>query len=131
MASMTWVRNIVEWPLRRRQLALMTARQSYSKSDFLGFFVARGIAPEIADGVWNILVDNAVVEGFKPRPEDDLAKVFGLAEEDLDEDVVLELLQRFGFRIPGPVEVESMAPVNTATDLVEFIWQMKQPASAR
>ena len=131
MARMDWIRNIVEWPIRGRQQALMRARQSYSKEEFIGFFAGRGIASEIADEVWKILTENAAIGGFKPHPEDDLLKVYGLAEEDLDEDVVLELLQRCGCRIPPPAEIDGLKPLTTVADLVDFLSEMKRPAGAK
>ncbi len=109
----------------------MRARQSHSKEEFVGFFAGRGVAREIADEVWKILTENAAIDGFKPHPEDDLLAVFGLAEEDLDEDVVLELLQHCGCRIPQPSDIDGMKPLTTVADLVDFLSEMKRLAGAR
>jgi hypothetical protein len=103
----------------------MKDRNAYSKDDFIGFFLARDVSREIADETWSVLAQTAVIEGFKPRPEDELTRTFGLAEEDLDEDVVLPLLQRCKCRVPPPSEIEGMKPLETVADLVEFVSQMQ------
>jgi hypothetical protein len=68
----------------------------------------------------------AVVEGFKPHPDDDLLQVFGLADEDLD-DLVLELLERCHCRVPHPSETAEMPAVLTVADLFAFVEMMRRP----
>lgn len=82
----------------------MGQRQDYGREDFIQHFEH---APDIAAEVWSALSHEAVVEGFKPHPDDDLLQVFGLADEDLD-DLVLELLERCHCRVPHPSETDKM-----------------------
>lgn len=116
--------SILEWPWRKRQTRLMKSRASYTKEDFALFFQQQKIPQRILDEVWKALVYEAVIDGFKPHPEDNLETVFGIADEDKDEDVILALLQRCGCRVPSTEETMQMAPVNTVADLVNFLMKM-------
>jgi hypothetical protein len=101
----------------------MRERTNYGLNEFVQHF---GRNYEIAKEIWKSLAEEAVVEGFAPKPEDDLLEVFGLADEDLD-DLVLGILTRCGCRIPPPSETADMPPVRTVTDLFEFVEQMQKP----
>jgi len=109
-----------DWPFGGRQRRAMKLREGYAKKDFDAQLIDAGADREIVEQVWAILADHAV-EGFKAKPEDNLQHMFGLAEEDLDEDVILRLLQANGCRIPDEREVAAMGPVETVEDLVMFV----------
>ena len=114
--------DMAELPWSIRQRRRMQQRERYELSDFMRHF---GREPDIAEEVWNSLSREAVVEGFKPRPEDDLLKVFGLADEDLD-DLVLNILERCRCRIPSPAETAGMPAVRTVADLFVFVEQARR-----
>jgi hypothetical protein len=120
MAWMTRVLQLFEAPLRRRQQRLMQTRLDYRKSEFCDHF---GNDSSVASVVWDTLQKEAVVEGFKPKPGDDLHQVFGLMDEDLD-DVALRILTECGCRVPLPTETAAMRPVTTTADLVSFVSSM-------
>lgn len=102
----------------------MLDRASYSLDEFLQPF---GTDRDIAEQVWDSLRAEAVVAEFKPKPDDDLLWVFGLADEDLDE-LVLHLLRHFGCRVPDPTETEGMRPVRTVSDMILFVASMRSSA---
>lgn len=102
----------------------MKARESYTKNNFQEQLSDAGGDSEVIEEVWAILTDHAI-DGFKPKPEDNLQYIFGLAEEDLDEDVVLKLLETCSCRIPNKSELASMKPVDTVKDLVMFVSALK------
>src|SRR5712671_7945474 len=114
------MQRVFGWPFRGRQLRAMASRYSYSRDDFRKYFAATGAASNVIDAVWETLIDHAVIE-FKPMPEDNLQYIFGLADEDLDIDVVLQLLKNCGCRIPKPDEIEKMGSIDTVEDLVRFV----------
>lgn len=118
--------GILQWPFRSRQQRLMADRVLYTRSEFAQFFLERDVPRPIVDETWNALVEAAVIPGFRPKPEDELLATFGLADEDLDEDVVLRILERCGCRIPTPDEVMHSRPFKTVADLVEFATRMSQ-----
>ena len=74
--------------------------------------------------MWDCLAAEAVVPGFKPHPDDDLVKVFGLADEDLS-DVVLDAVLKTGARVPPGPETAAMPAIRTVSDVVAFVASMK------
>jgi len=113
---------LVELPFAIPQRRRMRERTGYSKADFLQHF---GAEADVAGIVWDCIAGEAVVPGFKPYPEDDLLKVFGLADEDLS-DVVLDALLKTGARVPAAAETATMAPIKTVADIVAFVASMKR-----
>jgi hypothetical protein len=114
------ISDLVEpWSVHQRR---RMRRQGASElSDFIRHFDRE---PDIARELWIALSREAVVEGYRPHPEDDLLKVYGLADEDLD-DLVLGLLERCNCRIPPPSETATMPVVRTVADLFTFLERMR------
>lgn len=109
----------------------MKSRASYTKEDFARFFEQQNVPQKILDEVWDAIMDVAVIDDFRPHPEDNLEKDFGLADEDLDEDVILALLHRCGCRVPSMEEMLKMDPVDTVGDLVTFLAKMSPERQVR
>jgi hypothetical protein len=130
MANQSLIQRLLDWPFQGRQLLAMKQREGYTKGDFRRQLCDAGGDDEVIEQVWTILADHAV-DGFKPRPENNLQYMFGLAEEDLDEDVILRLLEANGCRIPDDSEVAAMGPVDTVADLVMFVSSVKGCARRR
>lgn len=124
MTEESLVQRIVDWPFRGRQLRAMKARKIYTKNNFQEQLSDAGGDSEVIEEVWAILTDHAI-DGFKPKPEDNLQYIFGLAEEDLDEDVVMKLLETYSCRIPSESELASMRSIDTVKDLVMFVSALK------
>lgn len=125
MTNESLLQRILDWPFRGRQLHAMKARESYTMSSFQEQLTDAGGDSEVIQEVWAILRDHAI-DGFKPKPEDNLQYIFGLAEEDLDEDVVLKLLKICNCRVPTEGELALMNPVDTVKDLVMFVSALKR-----
>jgi hypothetical protein len=124
MTKESMLHRILDWPFRGRQLRAMKTRETYTRDNFQEQLSNAGGDSEVIKEVWTILTDHAI-PGFKPKPEDNLQYIFGLAEEDLDEDVVLKLLQTYGCRIPNETDIASMKPVDTVQELVLFVSALK------
>ena len=60
-------------------------------------------------------------DGFSPYPSDRLLKVYGLAEEDLDVDVIMDILKRLNCRAPDQATVNAIGAINTPADIVRFV----------
>lgn len=114
-----WLGNLIQWPLSSRQAKLQARRLNYFRDDFVDSFQTAS-GREVAKVAWELLREEAVVADFRPKPEDDLLRVFGLADEDLD-DLVLALLGRTGARVPGPAETLAMDPIEKVEDLIQFV----------
>ncbi len=115
----------LEWPFYGRQKEIMTDRSACKKSDFVDYFIDIGIDEIVASAIWARLVEAAAFDGFMPHPEDDLEWVYGLAEEDLDEDLVLALIEQFGGYVQCEKELEAENPLKTVRDMVIYISRMK------
>ena len=124
MTNETMLQRILDWPFRGRQLRAMNLREGYTKDHFQEQLLNAGADTETIEQVWTLLADHAV-EGFKPKPEDNLQYLFGLAEEDLDEEVILALLEANGCHIPNESEVARMGPLDSVHDLVMFVSSLK------
>lgn len=124
MKFVTELLKHVIWPFYFRQKRLSEVRHPYTKKEFLEYFRKFGINNEMILEVWDALIQDADFDDFRPYPEDNLLKVFGLADEDLD-DLILGILNRCKCRIPPPSETLKIAPVQTVTDLVKFVALMR------
>ncbi|MDH0865009.1 hypothetical protein [Mitsuaria sp. GD03876] len=65
-----------------------------------------------------VLVDEP---GFTPHPGDSLLRVFGLAEEDKDEDLILAVLEELGLRPPDQATVMAFGEIDTPLRVAEFV----------
>jgi len=71
--------------------------------------------------LWGKLAETIICDQFTPYPDDDLLKAFGLAEEDLDEDVILEIVKATGSVVPDRDMLAKFGPVNTPADIIRLI----------
>jgi hypothetical protein len=104
----------------------MQTRSALSKEAFMDMFRTRGVSPQIAGKVWEAVIEWCD-EGFTPYPHDDLGRLYGLGEEELDEDIILVLLEQFDCYIPTHDEIVSEGlAVRTVGDVVVFIDKMQK-----
>jgi len=109
--------GVIEAPFNNRQKAVLADRANYSKENFIDFFDTSDNVPEI---VWNIFQKEIVLDGFKPQPEDDIAYMFGIVDEDL-RDLILEALSNCHKLLPDEEQLGKMKPIKTIENLVNFI----------
>ena len=93
-------------------------------AQFEEHFRRAGVPARIAREVYLLLRDGSFLGRAEVRPGDELYKVYGLCEEDLD-DAVLELARRCGCRRPTTQDVSGLPPVRTVEDLVRLIFYLK------
>lgn len=122
---MSWRGRFQFWlslPWSRRQAKLNSQRLNFTEFDFCQEFSNDGAGnkAKVARVAWKILREEAAVADFRPKPEDDLLRVFGLADEDLD-DLILAILEQAGARVPGPAETLAMGPIENVEDLIQFV----------
>jgi len=114
---------LVSGPFKQRQEALLSKRSTYKKNDFLDEFKDIEYGVEVANEVWGVLQAEIDVDGFKIMPDDELLRMFGMADEDLDE-LALMLLESCHCRIPP--SSEEVSSFETIRGLVEFVASMKK-----
>lgn len=57
--------------------------------------------PEIARAIWDLLRERAFVSDFRPDPDDDLYRVFGMDAEIVRDEVFDKLLTTLGLSVSG------------------------------
>ena len=112
--------RLLEFPLARRQRAL-AARPHLSKKEFIDQTASTDLGRAAAALLWDKLVVLKLCDEFNPYPSDDLLKVYGLAEEDLDIDVVLDILNGLNCRIPDQATIDAIGPIDTPRDLIRLV----------
>lgn len=82
--------------------------------------------PEIVAALWELLRERAFIPDFRPDPEDDLAKVFAMDAEIVRDEVVDELLTKFGLSVSGiDFTGFDFSSVATPRDVGEFVMKIE------
>lgn len=108
-------------PLLVRQRDLASGRSPMTKEHFIEAVSSTDLGEAAANFLWEKLSELVVYDGFTPHPDDDLLKVYGLAEEDLDEDVILEIIRVTASNVPDQEALAQFGPVNTPSDIIRLI----------
>ena len=104
---------------RGKQLA--KARSGMGFDDFAAYFSGEQIPRDKLFAVYTHLQKWQTVENFPVLATDDLYKIYGLCEEDLDS-AVMELAVKWRVFVPADFEVTE--PVYTVADLVRLLAQL-------
>jgi hypothetical protein len=115
------IQKILALPFSKRQKILAKNRPRLSHADFTRAIVSGGGDEQAADLVRTKLQDWIYNESFSPYPEDSLSSVFGIAEEELDEDLILDVLMKLGVPTPSQQDVEAFGPIDTALDVARLV----------
>ena len=86
--------------------------------DFVAYFSGEQIPRDKLFAVYEYLQGWQTVNDFPVAATDDLCKVYGLCEGDLD-DTAIELAEKW--RVNLPDDYEGVDPVHTVADLVRFL----------
>lgn len=108
---------------QRREQRLAQKRRSYSLADFVEKFSSEGIPERIAVEVFRYFQNVQTTKDFPVHPEDDLYKVYGVYNEDLD-DAVVDLADRCGCGPPTNEKVKGLDPVRTIEDMVRLLGRL-------
>lgn len=119
------IQRFLARPFSTRQLALAKYRPPLSQKDFVSRIAQSGGADDAAIIVRAKLQDWIYHDGFSPYPDDSLSSVFGIAEEELDEDIILDVLTKLGLSTPPQQLVEAFGPIDTAADIARFVARVR------
>ena len=114
------LRNVLSFPFRDRQLRLMHDRKGATPNDFCESFEGefeRAVAKKTLD----YLQEFVMVDSFIPALDDSLLDIYGIADEELNEDILLQFLNDFDISIPSQQAVDEFGEVNTPRRVVEFV----------
>jgi hypothetical protein len=127
---MSRLRYFFDLPFSSRQRRLAESRSPMSRDDFAAQLATNEFGRAAAGMLWEKLQERLCFEGFSPHPTDDLCRVYGLAEEDLDEDVILAMLNTLHCPSPGEDVLNNIGPINTPKDLIRLVEASCSTASA-
>ena len=95
-------------------------RGTYSLDQFLDHFSTETIPERILLEVYRYFQNLQTARDFPVHPADDLYKVYGVWNEDLD-DAVIELARKCGCKTPTNENVAGINAVQTIEDLVRLL----------
>jgi hypothetical protein len=123
--------KLLDWlwlPLRRRQERLMRERGSLDAEAFVT--IAKDeFERRLLIRLWDYLRAEAVIHDFRPAVDDDLLAVYRLAEEEVDDDIILNFMTELGIDIPPQSEIDAFGPINTPRKIVQFMSEVRQRQS--
>jgi hypothetical protein len=107
------------WYFRQRRA--VRSRPSLTAHDFARLIQSCGGDAQAAHLIHKMLLRFVYARGFTPDPKDDLLYLYGIAEEELDEDLIAQVLS--DLRIPAPSNhtIESVGSVRTPLDIAKLV----------
>jgi hypothetical protein len=113
--------DILEFPFRGRQKRARRCRDDVTKETFIQALVLDEGSKEAASLLWDLLVDSAVIPDFRPLPDDKLLWLYGLADEDLDEDIILRIFNELKITPPSSQITEAVGEIRTPRDILRLV----------
>jgi hypothetical protein len=107
--------------LRHREQKIAKRRSGLGFADFVAYFSGEDIPLYKLREVYEYFQNWQSVKNFPVLPADDLIKVYGIVDEDLD-DAVIELANRWRAKLPP--SFEGLQPVRTVADIVHLLQQL-------
>lgn len=116
-----FIQSVLALPFSGRQKQLGKARPPLGEDEFAKQISDAGGDREAAFIVYRKLSEWTYVKGFTPYPVDDLGKIYGIAEEELDEDMILDVLNSLGVPPPSKERVAAFGAVKTPLQITQLV----------
>jgi hypothetical protein len=107
--------------LRYRDKKLADSRRGQGFGDFTAYFSGEDMSLDKLRLVYDYFQSWQYVKDFPVHPDDDLSKVYGIVDDDVD-DTVIELAA--GWRAKLPATFEGLGPVRTVADVVRLLHRL-------
>ena len=120
------MQKVLGLPFTLRQKRLAKQREPLNETDFVEEIANCHGDRAAAALVWAHLQDWVYVEAFTPHPADDFGAVVGIADEELDEDLILGMFQRLNVPLPDKEFLVGFGPVRTPLLLARLVAQCRQ-----
>lgn len=120
-------RTMFYMPFSKRQQALLESRPRMEAAVFVSQIGAAGGDIEAATMIYAHLLAWNFVDGFTPYPDDALDHVYGIVEEELEEDIILHILETLGVAVPSQMMLSNFGPANTPVRIAQLIQQARAP----
>lgn len=95
------------------------------ESEFVQKIGAMGGDEEAAWLIRTRLLDWIYFAGFTPYPEDKLSQIYGIAEEELDEDLILGIFRHLKIEPPTAEALRAFGPINTPIQIAQLVRQVR------
>lgn len=92
-----------------------------SREAFVADIAANSGDGQAADILWDCLLDSRVFEDFFPYPDDSFEVVFGIAEEELEVDLIERLFDEFRLKLPENQLVLEFGVIDSARRVAQFV----------
>lgn len=112
---------VVQLPFSWRQSRARALRENMTQEKFSAALASDDVEERAARLLWDKLIEAAVVEDFRPGADDDFLRIYGLADEDLDEDIILAILVDLGFEVPEPSLIEQVGAIKTPREFIQLV----------
>lgn len=124
------IRFIFGLPFSLRQKRLAATRPHIDKEQFISLMTKEGADQQVAGKIWDALVADRIDENFAPYPDDSLGRIYGIAEEELDQDLIARILKELNIPIPDYDFTHRFGVVDSPRRVAEFIGECRRRASA-
>jgi hypothetical protein len=129
----TFFERLLGMPFSLRQKRLARRRPALTEMEFVTQVTEQGGDSTASVALWRMLRDWIYVPEFTPYPNDSLGSVFGIAEEELDEDLILGILRELELAVPSSQTILDFGAVDTplrVAVLVALCRKQAQPPSS-
>lgn len=121
------LKNLLGLPFSSRQRRLAQKRQALSETEFVQRIADQGGDALAAAALWSRLKDWTYVNDFTPYPTDRLGSVFGIAEEELDEDLILGILRELNVPTPSNEFLSEFGVIDTPIRVAQLVALCRKP----
>ena len=123
------IRFLLGLPFSFRQTRLANSRPRIDKAEFVLRVVSQGGDRRGAEILWDALVSNWANKGFSPYPEDSLGRVFGIADEELDDDLISHTLNSLELPLPNREFTKRFGEIDTPLRIAQLVSECRQRPS--
>jgi hypothetical protein len=110
---MRYLKQVLGLPFSFRQKSLAGNRKALSETEFVQQIAEQGGDGVAAAAIWRFLKEWGYEDGFTPYPTDSLGSVFGIAEEELEVDLILGILRELNLATPSQKVIDDFGVVDT------------------
>jgi hypothetical protein len=115
------LRFIAQLPFSRRQRHALQSRDGVTRDHFVSELAADDIEASAAGLLWDKLVQAAVISDFRPMTDDNFLHLYGLADEDLDDDLISEILIKLNLPLPSATDLSLIGNIDTPKDFMKLV----------
>jgi hypothetical protein len=126
---MPWLQTILGMPFSIRQIREAKKRNKIAKETFVSEIVREGGDSDAANILYEKLKEWVITEELSPYPNDNLEYLYGIAEEELDEDIIFDIFNILNIPNPSESTMKDFGFVCTPCDVAKLIKSSKNSVS--